>query len=416
MADEQSQNRPHLIIISYYFPPANAIGGQRPHRFYKYLKRAGYTCDVITACEQLPGSPPDVMYVPDPTAHLWASKEELPQLTFEAQAERVIRRFVLPGHIGIGWSRHASAAVRDIVRRNGRRKTVILSTYPPSGAHLAGLQAAWSGRIPWIADFRDPMALDPTLDLLRTPLLPLALRRMESSTFKRAAAIIANVEPAAEAWRKRYPGCDRKLHVIWNGFDLEDLPQRGETGAGNTLVHAGSLYGGRNANLIVESLARLRAQGRALDHRLLLVGGIGALAGIDEASHERAIQEGWLTMIRSHVAKAEVTRMQSEARGLLLLQPQSHLQVPGKLFEYVWMGKPILAVIPRGSAMEWILNRSGIPHVCIYPDDKPARRDEKMLEYIAMAPEHGAPSDWFKETFDASKQASQLANILESLV
>ena len=47
------QAKPHILIVAYYFPPGQEIGGARPYRFYKYLKRMGYECQVITASPQL---------------------------------------------------------------------------------------------------------------------------------------------------------------------------------------------------------------------------------------------------------------------------------------------------------------------------------------------------------------------------
>ena len=46
-----------VVLIAYHFPPDNAIGGARPWRFYKYLKRLGYECHVLTAARQIAGAP-----------------------------------------------------------------------------------------------------------------------------------------------------------------------------------------------------------------------------------------------------------------------------------------------------------------------------------------------------------------------
>ena len=38
-----------VLIFAYHFPPEPEIGAARPGRFYKYLKRMGYDCRIITA-------------------------------------------------------------------------------------------------------------------------------------------------------------------------------------------------------------------------------------------------------------------------------------------------------------------------------------------------------------------------------
>jgi hypothetical protein len=49
--------------------------------------------------------------------------------------------------------------------------------------------------------------------------------------------------------------------------------------------------------------------------------------------------EGWLEFCPT-VPKAEARRLTEEANGLLPLQPQSDIQVPGKLFECLCIGGP----------------------------------------------------------------------------
>jgi glycosyltransferase involved in cell wall biosynthesis len=410
-------DKAHVIVVSYYFPPDQAIGALRPFRFYKYLKRLGYTCEVITASEQPEGAPADVTHIPDPTAAFWETGQKGP-FSREAHFERVVRKFLVPGQVGIVWSQHASRAVRAAIRRKRGRKTVLISSYPPLGAHLVGLQSSLTSRIPWIADFRDPMSMAPDLPAPSWR-KRFTSRNLEKLLFRRADAVIANVEAAAQAWASIYPWARHKLHLIWNGFDpdekLRALPV--SPTAEKVILHAGNLYAGRNANAVVESLARLRS--RCPEHvagvRLLLVGFIAPeAAGIDKEIYARAVAEGWLEM-RGLAPRDEAWRMTAQANGLLLLQPQSDIQVPGKLFEYLCVGRPILALAPTASPIEWILGRSGVPYVCIHPDDPAEIADAKLIDYLGL-PDIPAPANnWFTERFDAFNQTRQLAAIIDGL-
>jgi hypothetical protein len=87
--------------------------------------------------------------------------------------------------------------------------------------------------------------------------------------------------------------------------------------------------------------------------------------------------------------------------------------VPGKLFEYLQIGRPILALAPRDSAIEHILARAGVPQVTVYPDDPPEVVDDKVREYLALPTEPVAANAWFQENFNAEHQARQLADILD---
>jgi glycosyltransferase involved in cell wall biosynthesis len=237
--------------------------------------------------------------------------------------------------------------------------------------------------------------------------------------FRNARAIIANTESAARRWREKFPWAADRIHVIWNGYDPENeitalpVPTRTQ----RHIVHAGNLYGNRNSNVILAGLARLRHRGHeaACSVRVVLAGPSDETSGIDQNLHRSAIAEGWLQADAKSVPQAEARQITREADGLLLLQPQSTVQVPAKLFEYMSIGRPVLALTPRDSSIEWILSRAGVPFVCVYSDDEPEVVDQKLIAYLALPNTPVPASDWFRTTFDAKRQTSQLAQIIDGL-
>ena len=176
------------------------------------------------------------------------------------------------------------------------------------------------------------------------------------------------------------------------------------------------MYDGRNANIVVESLARLREkEPDAGNVRIMLLGGIGNGSRVCSDLYTRAEEGGWLDLHLKPVAKQEAQRAMEESDFLLLVQPQSANQVPGKLFEYICVGRPILALTPRRSAIEAVLAKSGIPHVFIYADDDQATADRKLLEFIRL-PSNPVPfSAWFETELDARKQAAHLGAIIDDV-
>ena len=407
----------HVFFVAYNFPPDSTVGSVRPFRFYRYLKELGYPCTVLTATPQPDDCPEDVLWIPDPLLGIWEKPLAAP-LSAAGQLERVIRRFVFPGGIGIIWSLRVAWRYGAVWRETARgRRPVLLTTFPPLGILTAGLLIALRERTLWIADFRDPLAI-----VTGRPFYSVFTRWMyallEVCVFRWAKAVIANTEEMAAVWRERYPWIRLRLRVIWNGFDPEDLPQaealpsRGE----RLIIHAGQLYEGRNPNLILWSLLRLRQAGtpEALRTRILLVGTISNSAQVDpELLRNRGVDD-WLEF-RKPVAKQEAMRLTSQADGLLLLQPQSQIQVPAKLFEYVAIGRPILALVPRDSAVERILSRAGVPYRCIYADDVPEAADRKLLEFLQLDTRPVRFSGWFEQHFNAREQTAELASIIEEI-
>jgi hypothetical protein len=104
-----------------------------------------------------------------------------------------------------------------------------------------------------------------------------------------------------------------------------------------------------------------------------------------------------------------------ESDGLLLVQPQTDVQVPGKLFEYICIGRPILALVPRKSAVEHILESAGVPYACIYTDDRLGDVDQKVLDFLSIPSRPTPYSDWFGNNFNGNLQAKQMAGIIEEI-
>jgi glycosyltransferase involved in cell wall biosynthesis len=408
--------KPHIILIAYHFPPGQEIGGLRPYRFYKYLKRMGYGCYVITATKQQESAPEDVIYVPD-EAHATREGRSNARNSLTSNFELLIRKLFFPGHIGLVWAGEVTPRCRQIRVQHPEQKLIVLSTFPPLGVVIAGLIVKWRERLPWVADFRDPVEIGRKVKH-SSSVTRFSSYLLERAVFRKSNVVVANVPAAAAMLASRYPWAQSKLHVIWNGFDPEEQPRARplSTRREKVVVHAGELYLARNPGPLVESLSRLRRTGaaEAQSVRILLLGPTEFRESDLNTIWQAALNEGWV-QFRPAVPKSESQQIMEEADGLLLIQPQTAIQVPGKLFQYICIGRPILALVPPSSAVEFILARAGVPYVCLHTDDRNEDFDRKLLEYLRLPPEAIAYSEWFEQNFNAEYQTKQLAAILENL-
>jgi glycosyltransferase involved in cell wall biosynthesis len=399
----------HLVIVfAYHYPPENAIGADRPHRFAKHLARLGYTCRVFTAAAQDGRRDSNVEYVPDP---FFTS----PRASTKWQLERAIRKFILPGELGTQWAYCAYRAAQAFLREHRSSKVTVFSTFPPLGAHLAAWQLARVENVPWIADFRDPFpdwsGHSEVLAHHRA-----AYRWLERASLRRADTVIANTDSARNEWVEKFPWLEGKIQVIWNGFDSEErvgplpIPARGY----RVVAHLGHLYKERNATPVLESVARLLASGRLPAGRLSLrmIGTVeeGALPGPEFLA--RARNQGWLDLSTEWIERDEALDIERTSDGLLLLQPQSSTQVPGKLFEYIQIGRPILAFVQRESPSQRLLEQSGVVHRCVHPGASPNEIDEAIAGFFELPSTPVAPSAWFEEQFNAENQTRVLDSII----
>jgi hypothetical protein len=244
-------------------------------------------------------------------------------------------------------------------------------------------------------------------------------RWLEHALIRRADAVIANTDGAMVKWREKFPSLSGKVHLIWNGFDPEErvAPLPASSDVCRVLSHTGELYAGRNATPILESIARLIATNRlpARGVRVRLIGPAETGALPNQEFLGRARAEGWLELVTDRIPQHEALQIARSSGSLLLLQPQSDIQVPGKLFEYLQIGRPILAFIQPNSPAERLLEQSGVPYRCVYPGSTPEVSDETVGEFFNLPSTVVAASPWFEEHFNAMYQTRTLDAIIRSL-
>lgn len=399
-----------VLLLAFYFPPENASGAARPYRFYKYLRRLGYDVQVLTASPQEVGHPQEnVVCVPGRT-----------------QGQRRKLLWLLTRHLLGHWvadrSMSWALAAEEVAGRfvSGKSGCVVVSTSEPVISHVLGglLKRRWGMR--WIADFRDPLTGNPfrqgsgiraTFDSL-----------VEKWTFRNADALIANTDATLEMWKKKYPKYARKMFLIWNGFDPEDgigprsIPPRGY----RLLVHAGMIYGIRDPGILLSSLHRLVERG-LLSPNKFRVRMIGLLQDgwvRNPSPVEELVRWGCLEYDGRLVPRKEAEEAIASADSLILLD--SHVeggavQVPAKLFDYVRVGRPILATTTRNSPVDRLLSQSGVSYTSIYPDDSPEEVDQKVMHFLTLPLEPVIASRWFWGQFDAVAQTRQFINLIQSL-
>jgi hypothetical protein len=130
---------------------------------------------------------------------------------------------------------------------------------------------------------------------------------------------------------------------------------------------------------------------------------------------DHARSEGWLELVSERIPQREALQIARSSDGLLLLQPQSATQVPGKLFEYLQIGRPILALVPPDSPSERLLQRSGVPYRCVYHGSTPEATDDAVAGFFDLPSMAVAPNVWFEEQFNAESQTRTFHSLIQSL-
>ena len=197
-----------VLLLAFFFPPEMVTGALRPYRFYKYLPEFGVEPWVITGSEQN-GALERVIQAPAPT-------RRPNRKTLLGATEKAMRLWVFPVDDAVMWplsaARTAERLFKDVPIQ------AIISTFPPVNAHMTAARLHKRFKLPWIADFRDPLAGRPPATGLPNRVNGFLERRYIND----AAAVIAVSDVVRDEWRARYPQHSHKFHVLWNGYDPDE--------------------------------------------------------------------------------------------------------------------------------------------------------------------------------------------------
>ena len=391
-----------VLIISYYFPPHSSVGVQRPSQIAKYSPQSGWEPIVLTvepegyrARSEINDSSQPPKEVPVyrtrirrpareithlgkrlmPIRQAHAASVPQPEAPTEAdrpsgssqQLGRFIDLFLGTPDEEVGWLPFAVSAGIKLIRRH--EIDVIYTTSPPHSAHLAGHVLSRLTGLPWVVDYQDPWSLDPWKQEIRPSLEQWVHIQMERGVLDRADRLIFNTENAMQAYIDCYDGgVAKKSCAIPNGFDPDDMqdfgidPTKAESSTKLTLLHAGSLYGKRNPFPVIKAVQQLHQQGILSpdNFHLTFLGSAKMEVEATELIHRSGLAQ--MIELVPPVPREECFRAMLRSEMLLILQPGTQLQIPAKLYEYVQLRKPIMAITETDGALASIMrkHRTGV--------------------------------------------------------
>ena len=355
-----------VLMVAFHFPPlAGSSGIQRTLRFVQQLPQHGWQPLVVTA---------------HPRAYERTSTDMLGEIpdgcvVRRAQALDTARHLSLRGRYlaalarpdrWMTWKWDAIRQGLDLVRTY--RPDVLWTTYPLATSHAIGLALHQRTGLPWVADFRDPMAQE---GYPSDPQVWAAFKRIESETAARASACCFTTPSAARTYRDRYPSRADRMLVLENGYD-EPTFARAEAALQDhsplnpgcvTLLHSGIVYPSeRDPAQLIEALSSLRMRG--IDGTRLRVRFRASTA--DDLLRSLAGQHGVEDMVEllPPIPYADALTEMLRADALLVMQASNcNEQIPAKVYEYLRAGRPIITLTdPEGDTWR-VLREAGLSAV-----------------------------------------------------
>ena len=366
-----------VLMVAYHYPPDSAVGALRTRRFVRYLPEFGWAPVVLTvrrkgdagdgmpiigtrilpglrdaarfASSILPGRAGDVQAgatAECAAGYLPPDPESVPRL------RRALYALMWLPDDRQGWFAPAVAAgVLGVVRHQAQ---VVYSSAPPWTGHLVGLAVATLTRRPLVADFRDPWVGNPWKPaFVRTRWSDRADAAMERMVVERSAAVLCNTASVERQMKDRYRGVpDDRFKVLPNGFDPEDVRRscRQAHAARNGVVfaYAGTMYGARDPRPLFRAASAVRAKG-VRSFRMVFMGDCARAKGIPltQMVKEHGLED--CVELAGNLPRQQCIERLREADVLLLFDMGRPCQVAAKLFEYIGLGKPVLALAEPGS-------------------------------------------------------------------
>lgn len=374
-----------VLIITYYWPPAGGPGVQRWLKFAKYLPEFGIEPIIYTP--ENPSYPiidesllkevsPDLKVVktkiwepyqiaeklnPKSKQYKAGQFEKSEKQSFLTKLSVFVRgNFFIPDARQY-WVEPSVKFLRKYLKEN--QIETIITTGPPHSLHLIGYKLKQLyPELKWLADFRDPWTqISYHSELKLTSFAQKSHEVLEKKVLENADCVIATSFTDAENYKKL--GADR-VEVITNGFEESDFTLRQAVQGDGinskfVLTYSGGLEFARNPLVIWKALEELIQENKEFSSEFEL-----EFIGNLSREVENSINENHLSnylIKKGYVSHKESIELIKNSNLLLLTNfpdEKSKGIIPGKLFEYMATGNPILAIGPSGGDVEKILQET----------------------------------------------------------
>lgn len=367
--------KPKILMIVNEFPPVGESGVQRPLKFLKYLDRAGWETFVLTPkhptktvldpslCNEIPVRSRIIRTFSlgfggksgERAAHLRfaVNSSQAPLKAFAARILKTLNTILFPLDKQIGWVPFAYLAACRLIKKHTIRNVYI--TAFPYSAFLVGilLKLRFAGKISWVADYRDTWQFEPRLLKDLPGWRKWIVTRFDRKTLQTCDHAVFVTDVFRERYIQAYPWLKNKASTITNGYDEDDFSDlKANAYQHFTLMHMGKL----NSLERIDPRPLLRAvsSNSEQDIRVVFIGTLDQDTQDAISSFDCCEYQGY----KPH-KKALQAALGADVNLMLISDDAYHTgHLPGKLFELLRLGRPILVLGPSQGALKDLIEQS----------------------------------------------------------
>lgn len=337
--------RPHLLLLAWWFPPKISGGVYRPLSFVRRACEAGWDVTVVAA--------------PFKEAPSAAGKYLADQLAPQVQVLRLAPDRPVVSHKAfprIDGEFLNVLSTFDLVHQElHSAPSVVLPSGPPFHNFAAGWMLSRLYRAPLVLDYRDEWTECP-FDFVKAGNVDLVWERR---CLQSAYAVAMTTDSFIAHALARFPQLDSdRVHKVMNGWEPADMPAPrpaallpADEGSEQMIeiAYLGALGDHAPIAGLLAAAAELAAQAPALARRVVLrfVGdrSVKANLALDGFQYRDMLR------LDAQVPKPQAMKIMQAAGALLIVnEPSLARYIPGKLFDYVASGSPIIVFGKGGEA------------------------------------------------------------------
>ncbi len=431
-------HKPHIVFLYYYFPPMGGGGVQRIVKWLKYWDYQQFRVTVLTVKESYFYASDESLLNEIPASQVRILRSgsldvfrglRLVQRTRGTDAtvpsalpteshdrlRKLASWFAIPDS-RVGWLLPALTRLWHLHREDPI--DLLIASMPPFTAGLiGGLFQHWQG-VPYIVDYRDAWLMNPYI-----PRRPAPVQRVHYWLEKRvlqaaSGAVFVNPE-LARLVLKAHPEVNIPWTVVRNGYDpsdFEDLPGPAAWPP-LTIGIMGSVYSqGNRPFALITAIRELLEENPQYRERVRVqfIGkwSPGFLKWIERFPFPEIIQ--WHPYLPHRQALALAARCHVLALTIEDKWPGSQAVTPGRLYEYLALGRPILAIVPQHSDVAAVVTATGRGVIL-----KPANREQlkaQLVQWMNQPPViHNGREKELRE-FTRHYQTRQLVQFLQQFL
>lgn len=324
---------------------------------------------------------------------------------------------VVVGHVSEPYVRQFLPSVWRCFRA-GRTNEVdaVLSINNPFHLHLIGYLVSRLLRVPWIAEFRDPILPRPDLEEGSPLRYPAGFVEKLAATRADRVLWYDGIQMADDYFESTYPDvpADRFRQLPFMGYEKAKFDSAGsQTFDQFTITYAGSFYEGWiEPYSFLQGLARYAERAGPLDLTAQFYG------DWNDEYDEAATDAGVSRYIETHefVPHEEIVPVLKGSDVVLYVggdDPDNARNVPSKIFDYVGARTPILAIVDPDFRVARFIRDNGLGLVA--PPDDPSAIADAIERLYSDTFEHDPDPEIF-ERYTREASADRIARALDDVI